>query len=104
MAISRARIASQRIRASCGGSAAGKETVQREPALAGNAREQRVEFVQGRGREGAVGGADAPGVLELIVEHETERAAAAGDGKTVRNVRRYDEEVPGAGPAAPAAA
>ncbi len=75
---------------------------QREPALAGNAREQRVEFVQGRGREGAVGGADAAGVLEFVVEHETERAAATGDERAVGNVRRDDEEVPGAGPAAPA--
>lgn len=75
---------------------------QREPAFARNAREQRVELVQSRGREGAVGGADAAGVLELVVEHKTERAAAAGDGKAVRNVRRDDEEVPGASPAAPA--
>ena len=84
------------------GGAAGRIVGQGEAAFAGDAREQGVEFVQGRGRERAMGGADAAGVLEIVVEHEAEGPAAAGDGKAVRNLRRNHEEVPAAGPAAAA--
>ncbi len=80
----------------------GRIVGQGEAAFAGDARKQGVELVQRRGRERAMGGSDATGVLEFVVEHEAEGPAAAGDRKAVRNLRRNHKEVPSAGPAAAA--
>lgn len=71
-----------------------------EPPLARDAGKQAVEFIESGGRQRTVRGADLARPFEFVVEHETKRAAAAGDREAVWHLGGNHKEVARAGAAA----
>lgn len=78
----------------------GRIVAQREPALAWDAGQLSVQLIERGRRQRAVGGATPAGCFGLVVEHEAERAALAGDGETVGCRLGNYKKVTGAGSAA----